>query len=257
MKKLFTVLVVLALLLGMTACGSAAASEPTELTISAAASLTDVMAEIAELYKEEAPNTTLTITYGASGSLMTQIQEGAPTDVFISAAQKQMDTLEEAGLIIDDSRIDLLENKVVLIVPSSSDSSITSFEDLATDQVEKVAIGDPSSVPAGQYAQAVLTNLGIFDEVDAKAVYGTDVRQVLSWVESGDVDAGIVYATDAMTTDLVTVVTQADEGLHDPIIYPAAIIADTENQDAAQAFLEFLTTEDVSALFEKYGFTPL
>jgi len=128
---------------------------------------------------------------------------------------------------------------------------------LATGAVEKVAFGDPSSVPAGQYAQAVLTNLGIFDEVDAKAVYGTDVRQVLSWVESGDVDAGIVYATDAMTTDLVTVITEAEEGLHDPIIYPATIIADTQNQEAAEAFLEFLTTPGVSSLFEKYGFTPL
>ncbi len=257
MKKLFTVLIILSLLVGFAACGSTEASEPTELTISAAASLTDVMAEVAELYKEEAPNTTLTITYGSSGSLMAQIQEGAPADVFVSAAQKQMNTLQEAGLIIDDSRIDLLENKVVLIVPASSESAITSFEDLATGAAEKVAFGDPSSVPAGQYAQAVLTNLGIFDEVDAKAVYGTDVRQVLSWVESGDVDAGIVYATDAMTTDLVTVVAEAEEGLHDPIIYPAAIIAGTENQEAAEAFLEFLTTPDVSALFEKYGFTPL
>ena len=228
---------------------------PVELMIAAAASLTDVTAEIIEAYKTVAPGVTLTFTYGASGALQAQIEEGAPVDIFMSAAQKQMDALDEGALLLDGTRTNLLENKVVLIVPKDSALGITSFEDLTKDTVKIVAIGDPASVPAGQYAQEVLTTLGIKDKVEAKANLGTDVRQVLTWVETGEVDAGIVYATDAATSDKVTVVCEAPADSVKKIIYPVAILKASTNAEAAQAFIDFLKTDECVALFEKYGFT--
>jgi molybdate transport system substrate-binding protein len=197
----------------------------------------------------------LTFTYGASGALQTQIEEGAPVDIFMSAAQKQMNALEDESLLLDGSRTDLLENKVVLIVPEGSTLGITSFEDLAKDEVKNVAIGDPASVPAGQYAEEVLTSLNIKDKVEAKANLGTDVRQVLTWVENGEVDAGIVYATDATTTGKVTVVCEAPADSVSRIIYPVAILKASANAEAAQAFIAYLKTDAAVALFEKYGFT--
>ena len=231
------------------------AAEPVELYISAAASLTDALNEIQELYALAAPDVTLTITYASSGNLQTQIEEGAPADVFISAAQKQMNALEDGSLIQNDTRIDLLENKVVLIVPAGSDAGIAGFEDAATGKAAKVAIGDPDSVPAGQYAREVFTSLGIYDAVSAKAVLGSDVRQVLNWIETGDADCGVVYATDAATSDGVTVVTEAPEGSVSPIIYPAAVLAGSENTGTAQAFLAYLQGGEAAAVFEAYGFS--
>ncbi len=230
------------------------AAAPVELTIAAAASLTDVTTEIIEAYKIVAPNVKLTFTYGASGALQTQIEEGAPVDIFMSAAQKQMDALADQSLLLDGSRANLLENKVVLIVPKDSALGLTTFEDLAKDSVKTVAIGDPTSVPAGQYAEEVLTSLSIKDQVETKANLGTDVRQVLTWVESGEVDAGLVYATDAATTDKVTVVCEAPADSVKKIIYPVAILKASKSAEAAQAFIDYLKTAEVAALFEKYGF---
>lgn len=228
--------------------------EPVELTIAAAASLTDVTAEIAQAHKAVAPNVTLTFTYGSSGSLQTQIEQGAPVDIFISAAQKQMDALEEQSLLLDGSRVNLLENKVVLIVPMDSALGLTGFDELASDNVKTVAMGDPASVPAGQYAHEVLSALGIKDGVEAKANFGTDVRQVLTWVEGGEVDAGIVYATDAATTDKVSVICEAPADSVKQIIYPVAILKESQLSKPAQAFIDFLKTETCAALFDKYGF---
>lgn len=228
--------------------------EPVELTIATAASLTDVTAEIAEAYKAVAPNVTLTFTYGSSGSLQTQIEQGAPVDIFMSAAQKQMNALEEQSLLLDSSRINLLENKVVLIVPVDSELGLTGFDELASDDVKTVAMGDPASVPAGQYAEEVLSALGIKDGVEAKANFGTDVRQVLTWVEGGEVDAGIVYATDAATTDKVSVICEAPADSVKQIIYPVAILNESQLAEEAQAFIDFLKTDECAALFDKYGF---
>lgn len=224
------------------------------LTVAAAASLTDVTAEIAEAYKAVAPDVQLTFTYASSGNLQTQIEQGAPVDIFMSAAQKQMNALEEEGMLAEGTRGDLLENKVVLIVPADSDSGIASFEDLATDKVSTVALGDPASVPAGQYAEEVLTSLEILDTVKEKANYGSDVRQVLTWVESKNVDCGVVYATDAATSDKVKVVCEAPEGSVKKIIYPVAVLEQSTQKEAALSFIEFMKTSDVAAIFEKYGF---
>jgi molybdate transport system substrate-binding protein len=236
------------------AASSSASADNVNLTIAAAASLTDVSKELIDAYKKVAPNVTLTFTYGASGALQTQIEQGAPVDIFMSAAQKQMDALETGKLLLDGSRVKLLENKVVLIVPADSKLGLKSFEDVAGDTVKKVALGDPASVPAGQYAEEVFTSLKILDKVKAKANYGSDVRQVLTWVESGEVECGVVYSTDAKTTDKVTVVCEAPEGSVKAIIYPAAIVKASKHATEAQAFIDFLKSPDATALFVKYGF---
>lgn len=232
----------------------AGTASPVKLYVSAAASLTDVLTEIAESYKSAALNVELAFTFDSSGTLQTQIEEGAPSDLFISAAQKQMNNLEEKELIDGGTRIDLLENKVVLIVPAGSNLGITGFSDVATDMVSIVAIGG-ESVPVGQYTQTIYENLGLWEQVSAKATLGENVRAVLAWVESGDVDCGIVYATDAASTDGVTVICEAPEGTFDPVIYPAAVLASTQYPEEAKAFLDYLTSAESIAAFEAAGFT--
>lgn len=239
------------------AAQSADAQENVELTVLAAASLTDVCNEIKTMYEAEHENVTLNFSYGGSGALQTQIEEGAPADIFISAAQKQMDALNDEGLMESDSIQDLLENKVVLIVPQTSTAGIESFEDAATDKVGMIGLGEPGSVPAGQYAEEIFTSLGILDEVKAKANYGTDVRNVLSWVETGAVDCGVVYATDAISSDSITVVCEAPEDSCTPIIYPMGIVKASEQKEAAQEFMDYLKTDEISALFESYGFATV
>ena len=227
---------------------------PVELYISAAASLTDVIEEIGAAYMAANEHVTLVYNFGSSGTLQTQIEEGAPADIFLSAAQKQMDALADKDLIDAATRLDLLINKVVLILPVDSDADITSFEDVTTDKVSMVAIGE-ASVPVGQYTEEIYTHLGTWDQVQAKANPGENVRAVLAWVETGDADCGIVYATDAYSTDLVKVVAEAPEGSHKPVVYPGAVLAETENADEAQAFLDFLSTPDAVKAFEAAGFS--
>jgi molybdate transport system substrate-binding protein len=230
---------------------------PVEMTVSAAASLTDVMEEIKGLYEGKSDNT-LAMNYGSSGALQQQIEEGAPADIFISAAQKQMDTLQEKGLIDEGSRIDLLENAVVLIVPADgANEDIADFQSLAADSVVNLAIGEPESVPAGRYAKEILTALELWDALEAeeKLILGKDVRQVLTYVERGDVDAGIVYMTDALSSEQVKVVAPAPAGSHTPVTYPAAIVKESAGQDAAEDFMAFLQSEEIATVFEKHGFT--
>ena len=155
---------------------------------------------------------------------------------------------------MDDTKKDLLVNKIVLIVPKNSSLSISKFADIASDQVKKIALGEPKGVPVGAYSEEVLTNLGILDAVKGKAVLGSDVRQVLSWVESGEVDCGIVYATDAAISDKVKVIAVAPENSHKPVIYPVAVLKSSKQQDAAKAFLDYLSSAEAKQIFEKYGF---
>lgn len=228
--------------------------EETELLISAAASMTDVLNEIAQMYNSVDSSTKIIYTFGSSGALQTQIEEGAPVDIFMSAAQKQMTGLEEKDLIIKETKKTLLVNKVVLITPVNSDLALTSFEDLTKDDVKKIGLGDPASVPVGQYSEEILINLNILEEIKPKSVYGSDVRTVLTWVESGEVDCGIVYATDAYSTDKVKVVTEAPEGSHKEVTYPVAVIKDSKNVDKAKTFLDYLSTDEAAEVFVKYGF---
>jgi molybdate transport system substrate-binding protein len=239
-----------------TGCGKQ--QESGSLLICAAASMTDAVNEIKDLYLADNPNVTIDVTYGSSGALQTQIESGVGADLFISAAQKQMNALEEEGLVLSETRVDLLENKVVLVTPANADNGITSFEDVVSDSVSHIGLGDPESVPVGQYSQTIFENLGLWDQVTAKAVYGSDVRTVLTWVENGEVDCGIVYQTDAaISGDLVDIICEAPEGSCDPVIYPAAVLSDTQNQSLAEDFLNYLQSDTVSGILSSYGFTPL
>lgn len=260
MKKYVMLLCVLIISFMLVSCSQsnetkkARDEKSTEIAVAAAASLTDVMEEISGVYQEKNPEVKITFTFGSSGSLMNQIEEGAPVDIFLSAASKQMDQLEKKNLIEKDTRKDLLENEMVLIVPKNTDKEISNFEDIATKKVEKIALGDPKSVPAGQYSKEIIHFLKVEEQIEDKVVEGTDVRQVLSWVETGEVDCGMVYATDAMTSDLVKVVAKAPEGSHRPVVYPAALIKGSKNLEESQEFLDFLSTKEAQEIFEKYGF---
>lgn len=230
-------------------------AEKVELTILAAASLTDVCDELKERFENENPSISLNISYGGSGALQTQIEEGAPADVFISAATKQMTALDEEGLMDSDTIVQLLENKVVLIVPKESDTSVSSFEDVATEAVTMVGLGEPGSVPVGQYSEEIFTSLGILDAVKEKANYGSDVRTVLSWVETAAVDCGVVYATDAYTSQDVTIVCEAPEGSCKKVIYPVGVVAASEHPEEAAAWIAFIQSDASMELFEAYGFS--
>ncbi|WP_033166477.1 molybdate ABC transporter substrate-binding protein [Clostridium sp. KNHs205] len=227
-------------------------AESVELLIAAAASLQNAMEEIKPLYEAANKGVTLTFTFGSSGSLQEQIEQGAPVDVFMSAALKQMKALEEGGLILEGSKKELLENKVVLIVPNDSTLDITSFEDIT--KAETIALGDPASVPVGQYSEEIFTSLGMLDKVKEKATYGKDVTEVLTWIATGNADAGVVYATDAKSSADVKVVAEAPEGSVSKAIYPVAVVKDSKVQDAAKTFVDYLASDEAIGIFEKYGF---
>jgi molybdate transport system substrate-binding protein len=274
MKKKMALLMVLAMSVGMFAgCGSQATEdaqpaaddaqqedtvqlEECEILVAAAASLKNAYEdELIPMFEEMYPGVTVSGTYDSSGKLQTQIEEGLEADVFMSAATQQMNALDEEGLIESDTITNLLENKIVLIVPAGSEDTMSSFEDIA--KAEHIAIGDPDSVPAGQYAQEALTSLGLWDEVLAKASLGTNVTEVLNQVAEGSADAGIVYATDAASmADQVSVVAEAPEGsLAEKVIYPVAVVANSAHSEAAKAFVEFLKSDEAIAVFKSYGFT--
>ncbi|MBH8574611.1 molybdate ABC transporter substrate-binding protein [Nostocaceae cyanobacterium CENA369] len=230
------------------------ASQSATLTISAAASLKDAMEAIKPLYAKENSNVKLTYNFGSSGALQQQIEQGAGVDIFISAATKQVDALQKKGLLLDGTRKDLLKNQIVLIAPQNS-TVVADFKDLTKPSVKKIALGEPKSVPAGQYAQQVLTSSKIFGQIKSKAVYAKDVRQALNYVESGNADAGIVYLSDAKSTPKVKIVATAPENTHSPVVYPIAILKSTKNVDAAKNFVQFLSGNQAKTVFEKQGFT--
>jgi molybdate transport system substrate-binding protein len=265
MKKALAIIAALALLV---ACGAAAAetaAPQTELVVFAAASMTEALTQIAELYKTVAPNVTLVYNFDSSGTLQTQIEEGAEADIFISAGQKQMSALDVTAsadvnpngqdFVLQGTRFDLLTNTVVLIVPTGSDKGIASFEDVATDKVSLIALGN-SDVPVGQYAQDVFTYLGLWDQLNAdqKITFASNVKEVLAQVESAAVDCGVVYISDAVTGTGVTVVATAPEGSHKPVNYPAAVLKSTKNEQDAKDFLEYLKSDECSKVFTDIGF---
>mgnify|MGYP005836559883 CR=1 FL=1 len=226
------------------------------ILVAAAASLKNAYEdELIPMFEEQYPGVTVEGTYDSSGKLQTQIEEGLEADVFMSAAVKQMKALDEEGLIASDTMVDLLENKIVLIVPAGNEKKLEKFEDI--EKADSIALGDPASVPAGQYAQEALTNLGIWDKIQDKVSFGTNVTEVLNQVAAASADAGIVYATDAASmADQVTVVAEAPEGsLEKKVIYPVAVVKATAHEDAAKAFVDFLQTPEAIKVFEVYSFT--
>ena len=283
MKKLLSAALSLAMVLSLAACGGKPASssgsqsqqgnEPVELMVFAAASMTETLEEIAESYKAVDPNVTLMFNFASSGDLITQIKEGADCDLFISAAPKQMNALDGSligdteknpdglDLIDTDSRIDLLENKVSLAVPEGNPKGIESFDQLS----ELLKSGDVflamgnSDVPVGQYTQKIFACYGLDEAALNEAgvlTYGSDVKEVTTQVSEAAVDCGIIYATDAFSAGL-TVVDEATAEMCGQVIYPAAVMKNSANPDAAKAFLDFLSTDEAMACFEAVGFSPM
>ena len=282
MKKLFSLVLALSMALALTACSGSAdtdsttddttetTAEPVELHVFAAASMQESLDQVIEAYKAVAPEVAVVATYDSSGTLKTQIQEGADCDVFISAAPKQMNQLDAEGgeentegldLVNSATRLDLLENKVTLAVPEGNPKGIESFDQLA----ELLASGDVflamgnSDVPVGQYTQKIFTYYGLNEETLASSgvlTYGSNVKEVTTQVSEGTVDCGVIYATDAFSAGL-TVVDEATAEMCGQVIYPAAVMKNSANPDAAKAFLHFLSTDEAMACFEAVGFSPM
>lgn len=233
--------------------GCLSSSQKPQLTLSIAASLQDAMAEVEAVYQREHGTVDFRNNFGSSGTLAREIEEGAPVDVLISAGARPVDQLQTEGLLAAGTRANLLHNSLVLIAPAKS--GMQRFDDLKDKQVRLIAIGDPASVPAGRYGKQTLTALHLYDDVKRKLVLGKDVRQVLTYVETGNADAGLVYATDAAISKSVRVVATAPEDSHDPIVYPVAEMKATRNDATARAFLAFLSSSEARAIFVKHGFT--
>lgn len=281
-KSTIAALLVLSMTAGLAGCGSSnttmadngsapTETEQTELVVFAAASMTETLEEIKETYEAEHERVTLTFNFDSSGTLKTQIEEGADCDVFISAGQEQMDQLDITAdaavntdgldFVEDGSRIDLLENKVTLVVPEENETGIESFDDLKT----KLEIGDimlamgNSDVPVGQYTQKILQYYGLDKQALAdagKITYGSNVKEVTTQVAEGSVDCGVIYCTDAFSADL-TVVDEATAEMCGQVIYPAAVMKNSSDVDAAQEFLDYLTTDEAMKVFESVGFAPV
>ncbi|MEH1803798.1 molybdate ABC transporter substrate-binding protein [Nostoc sp.] len=229
------------------------AQSNTSILVSAAASLKEALEEIKPLYQQSKSNINISYNFGASGALQQQIEQGAPADIFISAGKKQVDALEQKGLLLPGSRTNLANNRLVLIVAQDV-VGINSFYNLTDSKIKKIAIGEPRSVPAGQYGEQVLKKLKLYDRLKSKLVFANNVRQVLAAVESGNAEAGLVYATDAKISNKVKVAVTADDKFHSPIVYPVAIIKSSKNPSAAKEFVQFLSGSEVKTVLKKYGF---
>ncbi|HYH02818.1 MAG TPA: molybdate ABC transporter substrate-binding protein [Bacillota bacterium] len=223
------------------------------LIVSAAASLQAPLATIGQLYRKVNPEVKVVVNFGSSGALRQQIEQGAPVDLFFPASTRDMDSLAKNQLILTPTRIDLLKNSMVLIV-SPGGAWIKTFRDLISEKLVQIALGKPESVPAGRYAQEIFNYLGIWKQVQAKAVFAKDVKQVLTWVATGNVDAGMVYSTDALDVSGVKIVRVAPENSHSPIIYPVAVVKSSLYPREAKSFLNFLSSAKAKQLFLKFGF---
>ena len=263
MKKLVSILCAFALVFGLAGCGQEEKKpeKKVTITIAAAASLEKTFEEtLIPRFEKKYPNVNVKGVYDSRGKLQIQIEQGLDADVFFSAATSNMDTLAEEKLIDEDTVVGLLKNDVVLITPKDSKLGIKSFKDIT--KADTIAIGDPESVPAGKYAKEILTNLGVYNEVEKKASLGASVTEVLSWVAEGSADAGIVYATDAQTEntngddkEVEVVATAEDSMMQTPVVYPVGVVSASTHKDEARAFEDFLQTDEAKAILEKAGFT--
>ena len=256
-KKFLAVLLAVAMVLGVTACGSSKDSskstteavkkeETTTITLAAAASLEKCYTEkLIPMFEKENKGIKVEGSYDSSGKLQSQIENGMAADVFMSVKGKY---------ISKGDVVELLENKVVLIAPKKGDAKVSSFKDIT--KADTIALGDPKSVPAGQYAQEIFTNLKNWNDVKKKASFGTNVTEVLNWVAKGSASCGVVYATDAASNKDVKVLAEApSDALKTPVIYPVAALKKSKNKDAADKFVKFLQSEKVLKVFRSYGFT--
>ncbi|OAB47615.1 molybdate ABC transporter substrate-binding protein [Paenibacillus antarcticus] len=264
MKNSSILCLVLMISLMATACGSSkdtstqtsdVPAQKVDLTISAAASLTNALQDIQKAYESTYPNIKLNFNFAASGALQQQIEQGAPVDLFISAAKKNLQALVDKQLIQEDKSMNLLTNELVVVVPTEGKVVISHVSDLSHEDVTKVAVGIPESVPAGNYAKEALTKSNLWDTLQSKIVQAKDVRQVLQYVETGNVDAGFVYQTDALTSDKVKVIVTVDPTTYTTIEYPMGIVSATKHLEETEAFYAFLQSEVALNIFIKYGFS--
>jgi len=258
MKRKIALFALVALALTFSGCSGKSTQNTgsTEIYVSAAASLNGALTEVSRNYEHEHPGQKVLLNFGGSGALQQQIEQGAPVDVFIAASSTQMDALAAKNLIDKQTRRDLLTNDLVLIT-SKSDNQIAGLPDLAKPGVKRIGVGSPDAVPAGKYAQESLQALNLWQSLQPKLVLTRDVTQVLSYVETGNAEAGFVYASDAKTSDKVKVVTVLDPNTHKPITYPAAVVTSGKANAAAREFLAYLQTPNSSKTFAAYGFKTL
>jgi molybdate transport system substrate-binding protein len=247
----FTIIFLLAA--GAVGLGGTPAAADQELIVSAAASLTNALKEVAGAFEKTHPGTRIVYNFAASGVLLQQMAKGAPVDVFASADQKTMDQAQEKGLIIPASRKNFVSNALVLIAPGKSGLPLAGPGDLGSPQIKRVALGNPATVPVGRYTQEALSKSGLWESLKPKFIYGESVRQVLDYVSRGEVDAGLVYATDAAIAKGKVKTVAVVQG-HQPIVYPVALVAAGQKQALAQEFLNFLFAPDSVAILSKYGF---
>lgn len=247
----------------LTGCGAASENqahqtppdEPVKLYVLAAASLSDAMKEVKTAYEREHQGVELVQSFGSSGTLQQQIEQGAPADLFLSAGEKQMNALEQKGLIDPAYRQSLVSNRLVLVTAKGAEG-IDSFADLTRPAVFKVAIGHPDTVPAGAYAKELLNAKGLWSGLQDKLLLAKDVRQVLTYVETGNVSAGIVYESDALSSEKVSLAAVASPGDHSPVTYPYAVLKNTRHAEEAQALYDWLKSPEAMNLFTEHGFQP-
>jgi molybdate transport system substrate-binding protein len=249
--RIAAVAVLLGVVVVTMASGCRKAQRPV-LTLSIAASLQPAINEVEAAYERQHGSVEFRNNFGSSGTLAREIEQGAPVDAFISAGSKPMDQLQSHGLLLAGTHANLLRNTLVLIVPAGS--HLGGINELTRSDVKLIALGDPESVPAGQYGRQTLEALHLWEQVNPKLVLGKDVRQVLTYVETGNADAGFVYATDALSSKRVRVAETVPEGMHDAIVYPMAVVKGTRNEQAARAFAAFLRSPESAAIFIKHGF---
>ncbi|MGA2515321.1 MAG: molybdate ABC transporter substrate-binding protein [Thermodesulfobacteriota bacterium] len=226
-----------------------------EITVSAAISLKDAFVEIGKIFKERHPGVKLVFNFAASGDLARQIEAGAPVDLFASAAQNDMDDIDRKGLLVANSRANFASNKMVLVKPARSRIPVNSFQDLQKNEIKRVVIGNPKTVPAGRYAEGILRYFSLWDVVKEKLVFAEHVRQVLDYVDRNEVDAAILYSTDAFLRDKqVKTVAVAPDGSHQPIIYSIATVKGTKNENLAKSFISLILSEEGKKVLQKFGF---
>ncbi len=258
MRKEISLVCLLTAFLSCSGMAGSADASPEEIVVSAAISLKGAFEEIGKLCEARDRGVRVLFNFGASGELARQIEGGAPVDIFASASQSDMDEIEKKGLILQGSRVDLGGNSVVLVVPSNPRARIRSFEELRSNRIKKIAIGNPRTVPAGRYAQEVFLSRGILPDIKEKLVYAENVRQVLDYVARCEVDAGVVYSTDALSRKGdVTIAAAAPENSHRPVVYPIAVVKGTRKEALTREFISLLTSPTGKKILKKYGFRPV
>jgi molybdate transport system substrate-binding protein len=254
MKRLALVSTMLLTLI-LASCTNSDDSTQTEILVAAASSMTPALTEIAAEFEKANKDIQITLTFGSSGKLAQQIKGGAPIDVFISASSIDMDRLEKEDKIESDTRADITRNSLVVIRKKYGDNSLLNEKKMFSTKIDHFAIGNPDTVPAGIYAKEALTKLGEWETLEPILVYGKDVRQVLTFVETGNAEIGIVFTSDAQSSDKVEVISKIDSALHSPAVYPGAIVITSEHREEARAFLDYMKTPAVQKVLLIHGFT--